>query len=69
MGLEKARSYYSPEEIENLTAYFHWDDLQGLEQAVWVVEQNEFDMESVGTWTVNENKIKKFEIFRNRVDR
>ena len=43
-------------------AYFHWDDLQSLEQAVWVAEQNEFNMESVRTWAMNKNKIEKFEI-------
>ncbi len=52
-----------------MRAYFHWDGLQSLEQALWVAEQNEFDMESVGTWAVNENEIEKFEFFRKRLDK
>ncbi len=54
---------------DRLAAYFHWDDLQSLEQAVWVAEQNEFNMESIGTWAVNENEIEKFEIFRDRLEK
>jgi len=54
---------------DRLAAYFHWDDLQSLEQAVWVAEQNEFDMESVRTWAVNENEIEKFESFRARLEK
>jgi len=54
---------------DRLAAYLHWDDLQSLEQAVWVAEQNEFDMESVRTWTVNENEIEKFEVFRGRLEK
>jgi len=54
---------------DRLAAYLHWDDLQSLEQAVWVAEQNEFDMESVRTWAVNENEIEKFEVFRGRLEK
>ncbi len=51
------------------SAYFHWDDLQSLEQAVWVAEQNEFDMESVRVWAVNEKEIGKFEVFKGRLEK
>ncbi len=54
---------------DRLAAYFHWDDLQSLEQAVWVAEQNEFNMESVRTWAVNESEIEKFEVFRGRLEK
>jgi len=54
---------------DRLAAYFHWDDLQSLEQAVWVAEQNEFDIESVRTWAVHENEIGKFEIFWARLEK
>ncbi len=52
---------------DRLAAYFHWDDLQSLEQAVWVAEQNEYDMKSVQKWAKNEKEIEKFEIFRSRL--
>ena len=48
-------------------AYYHWDDPQSLEQAVWVAEQNDFDLKSVETWSVNENELEKFKIFKSRV--
>ncbi len=54
---------------DRLAAYFHWDDLQSLEQAVWVAEQNEFDMESVRVWAVNEKEIGKFEVFKGRLEK
>ncbi len=54
---------------DRLAAYFHWDDLQSLEQAVWVAEQNEFDMESVRTWAMNEKEIGKFEVFKGRLEK
>lgn len=54
---------------DRLAAYFHWDDMQSLEQAVWVAEQNEFDMESVRNWAVNESEIEKFEVFESRLEK
>ena len=52
---------------DRLAAYFHWDDLQSLEQAVWVAEQNEFDLKSIEEWSVNEKEVEKFEVFKKRV--
>ena len=54
---------------DRLAAYFHWDDLQSLEQAVWVAEQNEFDLESIRKWAVDEGEIDKFEVFENRLEK
>ena len=53
---------------DRLAAYFHWDDLQSLDQAIWVAEQNEFDIESIEEWSVNENELEKFRVFKSRVD-
>lgn len=52
---------------DRLAAYYHWDDLQSLEQALWVAEQNEFDFDSVEKWSINEGNAKKFEKFKNRL--
>ncbi len=52
---------------DRLAAYYHWDDPQSLEQAVWVAEQNEFDMVSVERWSKGEGELKKFEVFKDRV--
>ena len=50
-----------------MAAYFHWDDLQSLEQALWVAEKNEFDLESVKNWAEHEKERKKFEVFLTRL--
>lgn len=52
---------------DRLAAYYHWDDSQSLEQAIWVAQQNEFDIDSIEDWSVNENEIDKFEIFKGRL--
>ncbi|BAF71668.1 hypothetical protein [Sulfurovum sp. NBC37-1] len=52
---------------DRLAAYYHWDDPQGLEQAVWVAEQNDFDLKLIEAWSKNENELGKFKIFRSRV--
>ncbi len=52
---------------DRLAAYFHWDDPQSLEQAVWVAKQNDFDLKSIEAWSVNENELEKFKIFKSRV--
>jgi hypothetical protein len=53
---------------DRLTAYYHWKDEQGLEQAVWVAKSNAFDMDAVEAWSKNEKELEKFEIFKQRVE-
>jgi hypothetical protein len=48
---------------DRLAAFYHWDDEQCLQQAVWVAQQNEFDMNSIRDWSVKEGSQKKFEQF------
>lgn len=48
---------------DRLAAYYHWDDEQCLQQAIWVAEQNKFDLESVRTWSVKEGAEEKLLIF------
>jgi len=52
---------------DRLAGYYHWDDEQNLEQAVWVALENEFDMIEVETWSLAENMNDKFEIFKQKV--
>ena len=54
---------------DRLAAYYHWDDPQSLEQAVWVAEQNDFDLKSIEAWSENENELEKFKIFKSRVQK
>lgn len=52
---------------DRLAGYYHWDDEQNLEQAVWVANENEFDMLAIEKWSVNEGQIEKFKLFKDRV--
>lgn len=52
---------------DRLAAYYHWDDPQSLEQAVWVAQQNPFDMDAVKTWSVQEGMMEKFTVFYRRL--
>lgn len=53
---------------DRLAAYYHWDDPQSLEQAIWVAQQNEFDIDSIEAWSANEKELEKFEIFKRRLE-
>lgn len=52
---------------DRLAAYYHWDDEQCLQQAIWVAEQNEFDIGSIKEWSIKEGAQKKYLIFSNRL--
>ena len=54
---------------DRLAAYYHWDDPQSLEQAVWVAQQNDFDFESIALWSEKENAVDKFNIFKEKIGR
>jgi hypothetical protein len=49
---------------DRLAAYFHWGDLQCLEQARLVSESRKIDLEEVRRWSITENKRKEFESIR-----
>ena len=53
---------------DRLAAYYHWDDKQSLDQAVWVAEENEFDMDTVKSWSKNEGMMVKFQNFQKALD-
>ncbi len=52
---------------DRLAAYYHWDDPQSLEQAVWVAQQNPFDMDAVKTWSEQEGMMEKFTVFYRKL--
>jgi hypothetical protein len=52
---------------DRLAAYYHWDDEQCLQQAVWVAQQNEFDLESVREWSIKESAEDKFVVFEGMI--
>jgi hypothetical protein len=48
---------------DRLAAYFHWDDEQSLQQAIWVAQQNDCDLDSIEKWSIKEGEEKKFSNF------
>lgn len=48
---------------DRLAAYYHWDDKQSLQQALWVAEENIFDMDAVQSWSDHEDMMEKFSHF------
>jgi len=53
---------------DRLAGFYHWDDEQNLEQAVWVALENEFDMQEVEKWSLDENMSEKFKVFKTKVE-
>ena len=45
---------------DRLAAYYHWDDEQCLQQAVWVAQQNKVDLKSVKEWSIKEKAEQKY---------
>jgi uncharacterized membrane-anchored protein len=49
--------------MDRLAAYFHWNDPQGLEQAVMVAKSQKINLSKVKTWALKEEQSEKFDIF------
>ena len=52
---------------DRLAAYYHWDDLQCLEQAVLVAQANRIDLEEIERWSENEGKLDEFRRIRDQL--
>jgi len=52
---------------DRLSAYYHWDDKQSLEQALWVAQANDFDMKAVKAWSSSEGMLEKYTLFENNL--
>lgn len=48
---------------DRLAAFYHWDDRQGLEQAILVAKNNKVNLEEVERWSVVEGKGEGFHRF------
>ena len=53
---------------DRLAGFYYWDDEQNLEQAIWVANENEFDMNSIEKCSKDEGEVEKFKVFKNRLD-
>ncbi len=52
---------------DRLASYFHWNDKQGLEQAISICEECDVDYEEIRNWSVKEGFIDKFQEFQNKL--
>ena len=50
---------------DRLAAYYFWNDLQSLEQAVMIFRQNDIDLEEVERWSRVEDKLDLYKKFIN----
>lgn len=49
--------------MDRLAAYFHWNDLQCLDQAIWIAEKHPIEIYKVKAWAKKEGEQDKFNIF------
>ena len=52
---------------DRLAAYFHWNDLQSLDQAILIANNQEFDIKNIEEWSKKEGKRKEFLVFKRRI--
>lgn len=48
---------------DRLAAYYHWNDRQGLNQAVWVAEAHAVKIKDVTEWSIREGHREKLQDF------
>jgi len=51
---------------DRLAAFYHWKDMQCLEQAVLVAQSNPVDLDEVARWSESEDKGAEFERIKGR---
>lgn len=52
---------------DRLAAYYHWKDLQCLEQACLVASHAKIDLQEIKNWSKNEGKEKEFQHFMDKL--
>ncbi len=48
---------------DRLSAYYHWNDTQSLEQAILVFRSQIIDIKEIESWSKNEGELEKFKQF------
>jgi hypothetical protein len=51
---------------DRLAAFYHWNDLQCLQQAVWVAQERDVDWSEIERWSRQEGETEKFGVFRGK---
>ncbi len=53
---------------DRLAAYFFWNDLQSLDQAVMVVKRNKIDMQDIKKWAEKQGELEKYNVFIKKIN-
>lgn len=53
---------------DRLAAYFFWNDLQSLDQAVMVAKRNKIDLQDVKKWSEKQGELDKYNIFIKKIN-
>lgn len=48
---------------DRLAAFYHWNDRQGLDQAIWVACVQSVNLVNIRNWSRNEGHVEKYKIF------
>ena len=56
---------------DRLASFYHWNDRQGLDQAVDICQQifSKVDINEIKRWSIQERQVKKFEIFFKKIEK
>ena len=54
---------------DRLASFYHWNDKQGLEQAIKICLEQEIDLSEVERWSLNEEQPEKFKVFKELLDK
>lgn len=52
---------------DRLAAFYHWNDLQCLEQAILISKKQKINLRNIEEWSIKEGKKKEFLVFKKRI--
>ncbi|MFZ4099959.1 MAG: hypothetical protein ACOYKZ_06520 [Chlamydiia bacterium] len=52
---------------DRLAAFFHWKDIQSLEQAIMIAKETDIDLDQVKQWARSEDQADKLETFLTKL--
>jgi len=55
--------------MDRLAAYYFWNDMQALAQAVLVAANNDIDMNEISVWSEEEGMKEKFQLFKQELEK
>lgn len=63
--LGKIKLLYPIDSVKDrLAAFYHWNDKQGLEQALSICQEHEINLKELEEWSISEKQLEKFQIFK-----